>query len=316
MEKRLEIVDALRGLAALSVAWFHLTYQTLPWAGSLGWLGVDVFFVISGFIVPLSLFGRDYQVSGFWRFLGRRLVRLEPPYVVSIVLVLFLAWASSLAPGFRGEPAHYTPIQVTSHLLYLAPLLEQPWIQPVYWSLAYEFIFYICVGLTFPLLIRRPIIWVVPVAVLGLLPHYLLTQTFTPLVLEFAIGFAAMRYFVRRDSLTTFIVSLIILGSIIAAAGYPWRGAASLAAAMAIVFLKAPHWRPVAFFGALSYSLYLVHVPIGGRIVNLGLRFVENPAGKLGLSVLAMAISILAAYAFHRLIEQPSVRWSRKITLR
>ena len=316
MEKRLEIVDALRGLAALSVAWFHLTNQTFPQAGSLGWLGVDVFFVISGFVVPLSLFGKDYRVSGFWRFLARRLVRLEPPYIVSIAIVLVLAWASALAPGFRGQPIDYTPTQVASHLLYLAPLFDQSWIQPVYWSLAYELVFYICVGLLFPLLIHRPIFWVAPVALLGLLPHFLLTQAFTPLVLEFTIGFAAMRYFVRRDSLAIFLVTLIILAAIIAASGAPWRAVASTAAALAIAFLKTPRWRPAAFFGALSYSLYLVHVPIGGRVVNLGLRFVEAPMEKLALSVLAMAVSIVTAYAFYRLIEQPALRWSKKIAPR
>lgn len=56
---KIAIVEVIRGLAALAVAWFHLT-GTYPsgWvraSGSYGWLGVDAFFVISGFVVPYSI---------------------------------------------------------------------------------------------------------------------------------------------------------------------------------------------------------------------------------------------------------------------
>ena len=105
---RLKVVDQLRGLAALSVAWFHLTNQYHDWAGqsgSFGWLGVEVFFVISGFVIPLSLAG-DWQQRGVRAlplFLARRIVRIEPPYLASVLIVVLLNIIAAQVPGFRGD---------------------------------------------------------------------------------------------------------------------------------------------------------------------------------------------------------------------
>ena len=95
---RILVVEYLRGLAALGVTWFHLTNTyDLNWvrqSGSLGWLGVEVFFVISGFIVPYSiaLAYPAYSLRDYPNFCARRILRLEPPFVASIILVILLGW--------------------------------------------------------------------------------------------------------------------------------------------------------------------------------------------------------------------------------
>src|SRR5260370_24791289 len=80
-------VEALRGIAALSVTWFHMTNTySLDWvrySGFYGWLGVEMFFVISGFIIPYSLHRSHYKLAYFPRFLLRRLLRLAPPSLTS-----------------------------------------------------------------------------------------------------------------------------------------------------------------------------------------------------------------------------------------
>ena len=89
--RRVEILEPLRGLAALAVAWFHFTNATglLPegWlraSGRYGWLGVEVFFVISGFIIPYSLFNAGYRFPRHaGRFILKRIVRLDPPYIAA-----------------------------------------------------------------------------------------------------------------------------------------------------------------------------------------------------------------------------------------
>src|SRR5580658_10222082 len=101
---RISVVEALRALASVSVALFHFCNQLSSTGAHLvtryGWLGVDVFFVISGFVIPLSLHGRDYELRDFPSFMLRRLVRLEPAYLISIAVVIALWYVSSAAPGF------------------------------------------------------------------------------------------------------------------------------------------------------------------------------------------------------------------------
>src|SRR5262245_2564074 len=94
--------DVLRGPASLAVCWFHLTrfhynvpdrrvFHLLRQTGDYGWLGVEVFFVISGFVIPYSLYRARYRVRDFFMYLARRIVRLDPPYLAAIALVLALA---------------------------------------------------------------------------------------------------------------------------------------------------------------------------------------------------------------------------------
>ena len=82
-------LDALRGIAALSVAGFHFASE-MPgtWFTALfskGWLGVEVFFVISGFILPCALQARgSYSFPRHYpHFLWKRILRLHPPYLVT-----------------------------------------------------------------------------------------------------------------------------------------------------------------------------------------------------------------------------------------
>jgi peptidoglycan/LPS O-acetylase OafA/YrhL len=67
------------------------------------------------------------------------------------------------------------------------------------------------------------------------------------------------------------------------------------------------------WLGAISYSLYLVHVPIGGRVVNIGKRFVHDDLGYLGVALIALLCSLVAAFVFSRLVEVPAMRLARKL---
>src|SRR6185369_10561381 len=143
---RISVVEAMRGIAAISVALFHFSVQLEGPARDIfdyGWIGVDVFFVISGFVIPLSLSGRGYSVRRFPQFLLRRMVRLEPPYLASIVLVLAVWSLAAVALGLGADRPDYSWAQLASHLFYAVPLTHYTWISEAYWSLAYEFVFYI-----------------------------------------------------------------------------------------------------------------------------------------------------------------------------
>jgi len=124
---RIAIVDSLRGIAALAVAWYHftngghlLTAGVLKSSGEFGWLGVEVFFVISGFIIPYSMFRSGYQLrSNGSTFILKRVIRLDPPYLLAIVMTIALAYASAAVPAFRGSEPAFTGLQILSHFGYL-----------------------------------------------------------------------------------------------------------------------------------------------------------------------------------------------------
>jgi peptidoglycan/LPS O-acetylase OafA/YrhL len=313
-------VQGLRGLAAVSVALFHFSgNMSSAFANILheyGWLGVDIFFVISGFIIPYSLQGKAYTIRSFPNFMLRRIVRIEPPYIASIVLVLVLWEFSSRLPFFQGGPPDWSWGQLLSHLLYLIPVTDYEWVSPVYWSLAYEFVFYVVIGLTFSFVIRNGAAVTIGMTALALAAMFYFTGEWDPRILEFGVGVILMRHMAGRDAGPVFFAWMFLLaGAIGAIAGAPTLIAVVLTAA--IILLARTDLLPGAyFFGAISYSLYLIHVPIGGRVINLGRRFGEGPVLEAILIITALLVSILFAWIFAKLVEVPAMRASKKLERR
>ena len=323
---RLETLDCLRGIAAFAVLWFHLTngnpgflpQGALKSSGTFGWLGVEVFFVISGFILPYALQRAGYQPAEFFRFVWKRILRLDPPYLVCIALVLVLNFASTLVPGFRGQPFQFDLAQVLLHLGYLNAFFNYEWVNVVFWTLAIEFQFYLLVALLFPLIshpsaaVRAGICGVLAAAAF-LLPsgnlvfHYLFL---------FLLGIWAFQ--IKAGLLRSAMVQAI--GWMLLAVGAWLTLGDTIALAATVTGLLIVHARLNArwllFLGQISYSLYLLHVPVGGRVINLGSRFAHGPVAQMVVLALAVAVSIGAAFCFHRWVELPAQRWSSSVRFR
>ena len=132
--ERIDSIQALRGIAVLMVCAVHffsthnaLLPAELKFVAKAGIHGVTVFFVISGFVLPFALSRADYALSAFPRFVLKRLVRLEPPYIVTIIVVILLNFAAARTPGYQGQPFELDVVQLVSHLGYLAPVFDKPW---------------------------------------------------------------------------------------------------------------------------------------------------------------------------------------------
>ncbi len=146
---RLEFLDALRGLAALTVAVQHLGES--QWLGFLGWsehwfrlgeFGVLVFFFCSGFIIPASLERRGDLVE-FW--IGRAF-RLWPLYLLVTGLIL-TAWAVSAHPP---RPVGFRPVEDTLLNLTMVQVFStRPLVVGASWTLGYELVFYLLVSVLF-----------------------------------------------------------------------------------------------------------------------------------------------------------------------
>jgi peptidoglycan/LPS O-acetylase OafA/YrhL len=81
---------------------------------------------------------------------------------------------------------------------------------------------------------------------------------------------------------------------------------ATILPAVLIAVVRLPRIAPVAWLGAISYSLYLLHVPIGGRVMNLAERLDANAAVATAAVAVSFAVSITVAYVLYILIERPS----------
>jgi peptidoglycan/LPS O-acetylase OafA/YrhL len=85
--------------------------------------------------------------------------------------------------------------------------------------------------------------------------------------------------------------------------------------ALLIAFVELRN-RVLAFFGTISYSLYLTHVPVGGRVDNLLGRFANTPVERVLVVFLAMAVAVAFAAGFYWLVERPAVRWAASFSYR
>ena len=146
----------MRGLAALSVVLFHvinapLGFETNGFVRGLavnGAHGVQVFFVISGVVIPLSLMRKRYTWRDFSRFMWKRSVRLEPTYLA--VIVLSLLWIPARA-FITGEAMIEPPsVQVLLlNVFYLVPFFGENWMNSVFWTLGIELQFYLLCAVIF-----------------------------------------------------------------------------------------------------------------------------------------------------------------------
>jgi len=312
--RRLATVDCLRGLAALAVAWYHCTNGSgaicggwIYRSGQYGWLGVEMFFVISGFVIPHSLHKAGYRSSDFGRFLIKRIARLDPPYFACILLCLALSYLVTLAPGFRGDWPHYTWGQLAAHVAYVNSFVHLRWVNVVFWSLGIEFQYYLLIGLTFPLLVARSAVrfgfLAVLLAISALIRDDALLFRYLPLFVAGMLTFQS-----RAGVIST---RALLVGLAATAVGGP-TACVGIATALVIRFVELPSSR-LTNFGLLSYSLYLLHVPIGGKIMNLGGRFAHGTPAIAAVLAVAMGASIVAAALFYRLVELPSQKWSTAI---
>ena len=168
-------LDALRAVAALSVCLFYYTGSMLPKlmvpvaqaAFSRGYLGVDIFFVIFGFIIPYSLLGKSHQVAGFFAYLKKRVLRINPPAYASLFLVLGQCF---LIDQLIQHANHFTGGlswgQLLNNVLFTVPFTHYKWINGIFWMLAIEFQLCLFIGLLFGVLFERLVSWVLGLYVL------------------------------------------------------------------------------------------------------------------------------------------------------
>lgn len=325
-QQRIPQLDALRGIASLAVCLFHF-FNYVPIA-KYGALGVQAFFVISGFVIPYSMLRSNYGLSCFGRFMARRLVRLDPPYLLSTVLVIALAYLSAARPGFQGKPPNFSLVQVLLHLGYANTFAGLPWLNLVYWTLAIEFQYYLAIGLLFSSLsCKSRIIRISLVCSLlafswlpisneygGACRELPLNEQFLPYWLPvFLLGIVTFQFRVQLLNKVQYgiLFGVASLG-ILARTHRPSILVVAMSTALVIAFVPATN-ALLKWLGRISYSLYLVHLPVGSFLAN-GVAHTALP--RWAGSTIAVSGSLLVAECFYRIIERPAQRWASRVTIR
>jgi peptidoglycan/LPS O-acetylase OafA/YrhL len=322
---RLFFLDGLRGIAAMMVVLFHLVGRTSAhWVTSRGYLGVAIFFVLSGFVIAMVVGERKVSPGFLGRFVTRRALRLDPPYWTSLVISIGLMY---LATQFGVAKDAVSAPQVLAHLFYVQDLFGFTAISEVYWTLCLEIQFYLFLIVLLWIGRQRVSSWdfrvlLVALMVLSLLEQARITDLmprglFVPYWFGFSAG--AITYWTAAGRLPAWFLlftSLLLIAFIPFAHG-DWFAVTALTAGLlylAFRLRKMDVWltgRIGQFLGKTSYSLYLFHPLMGWSAQSLAVRYM-NQWGALAVGI---AVSVGSAWVTYLLIEKPAIRLSRFVNL-
>ncbi len=324
-------IHVLRGAAAFSVLLFHLHVQLVR-MGYDGWWpqflqsGVDLFFVISGFVMWQTTAGRTVGVVDFY---GKRLRRIAPLYwmmttaIVVVALVVPSALQSTQISLWHTLASYLFIPSVTPGDTIIAPVLLPGW------TLNYEMFFYAIFGacLWMPTIWRLRIVPALLVAIVlaGLVfrPQASALAFWTsPIILEFGFGIIA-GYMASSVSFSNgalarlFILSLaVVMGTGNLELGESRWLLHGLPAAIMMLSLVGieragalPHLPVLSRLGDCSYSLYLSHGLILSAVAQgwRGMGWSGSVMGWLTYMVCAVAAAVLVGWLVYRLVEKPAI---------
>jgi len=307
---RIVELDSLRGIAAIMVVFYHYTSRyfeifKLPniafYKFSFGHLGVELFFMISGFVILMSL----EKVSNGWEFLKKRFLRLYPSYWVAVFFTFIVVTLIGL-PGRESS--------ITNALINLSMLHEffgVPHVDGVYWSLSVELSFYFLIFLT--LFFNKTLFikwgWILMLLLSFIIiksPSLLSSKSFV--LKYYHLFYAGSLFFAWRKKMfsTYLILELLVLTLI---HEYFLHGLLfmipilffyGLFTALQFNLLKYISNKIFLFLGFISYPLYLLHQNLGYLIIfHLNEMGVNYHVGLIS----AILVSIFLAWILAKLIE-------------
>ncbi|MGN6180540.1 MAG: acyltransferase family protein [Mucilaginibacter sp.] len=317
------LIDLLRFIAALMVVLFHLNQYVQPlnnWyrnSAKYGWLGVPVFFVISGFCIMLS--AENTRNAGL--FLKKRFFRIYPPYWGSLLIVLLAALLQKMFTGTNSVPnIPLRPMSVLTNIsLFTYPSTPIPAINWVYWSLTCEVFFYMIIGIacikksiTFPFIL---IVSLLAVSLPDQRTGPLFFLTYWP---AFASGISIFYFFNSPSKTILFTVLPLVAVSLIALfRKQPLEYCIVILLTMGIIFVSNYIQLKKNFLtilGEHSYAVYLIHVPVGvfmfGSLKTMYIQ--QHLLANIIYDMTVYALISTIAWQYFIRIEKPFIEFGKK----
>lgn len=329
--KRVVELDALRGLAALAVVAFHYTtfygaevghVPPLPFGFPAGNYGVHLFFLISGFVIYMTL----ERTRTAMDFVVSRFSRLFPAYWAAIALTASVVYTI-------GLPQQKLPLRdLLLNLTMVQQFAGAEHLDGSYWTLQVELFFYAQMLAMFVLGLLGRIRWVIVFWLLlavaygeSMQFHWHFSYTMRELFIVrhipfFALGILFYRIHTRMPdrSIDLSLIGLCLLAIGVAMPAVFLLVAAICCAIFGLFVAGALRWLATpafALLGTLSYSIYLLHQAIGIAVIHR----VEEAGVHSGIAiVLAVALVLALAAAITFLVERPAMRairlaWRRRV---
>lgn len=314
-KSRIEVLDSLRAIAALAVLVFHATaYQF-----NFGRYGVQLFFIISGFVI----FKTVESTKTTKEFVIKRFFRLYPAYWVAIII-------TTIVVNLFSTTKH---VSIKEFLFNLTMLQEHFKVENIdwsYWSLTPELFFYFYMAV---LIFFKAVRFIFPVCVgwliIILCNYFFRIEDYFIWIKFFNIrhgqlfvaGIMLYRIFYKKGNdiqsymmlLVTFITSILVYT--------PQYGFKDMAVVITLIYsvfllfiygkLNFLKIKPLVFIGSVSYPLYLIHQRIAFTIQE-NYDYTSN----YFLVALLILVFIAIAYLIHILVEIPGQKIGKKILLR
>ena len=322
-------LDGVRGIAVLWVIVFHYVWLAPPpdpWVAALsrapwldaiarhGYLGVDLFFVLSGFLLVLPWMARARRGApppDVREFYTRRVLRIVPAYYVHLV-VLCVAFLPMLQGWMWWRPDAYVVLwNLIAHGAFLhltSPLTSSMLgVNGALWSLAIEAQFYLLLPLLAPAAVRAPVLTALMGISLSVAWRWAAMHDLSPLValyLRLGAHWGWPEGVVRAFLHTQLPAYLghFALGALLAAAWLRRRAPEARTRGVAWYLLARG---PLAFTGRVSYSAYLYHLPL----LLVARKYATDASAAFAAGYLGLVM--LAAWLSWRFVEQPWLRPAR-----
>lgn len=330
---RFDGLDGVRAVAMLGVITWHGD-QTGAWRWLNGWSAVEVFFVLSGYLIATLCLREEERPDGGFSLAGfivRRTVRIMPLYF--LVLLAYMAWA--LMGGVGGF--EQLRAALPSYATYLNEFTTTgPFVHS--WSLAIEEKFYLVwPALTFVGMVGARRSWRVPVALaataIGLGAGILVADLWWTYAYA-AILAGCLLAFVMHDRRTFAVAAWcagpagrwVVLAALVALqvvltgrgakAAYPFVVAAVIPSLVlrGSPALRLLETRPMVWMGKRSYGFYLVHMLVMSAVANLMPRSWETWVGGAPLMVGTVLVSLAVAACLHTWAESPLTRFGHLVS--